>query len=284
MRNLPKPLRDARSTFELCVSRVSDFETASRLEAVASTIGQAESVYFDKATTSSLFGVVGAIFHEGDLAEEMVKLYTNILSKQNSKVRYIYDEIRAAAKRCPLCGQRDTNTLDHYLEKSRFPVYAVTPMNLVPACSQCNKLRFTARPRSASEQTLHPYFDHVDDQTWLQAQVLEIDPTAVIYTAVRPAAWSELKRDRVQSHFRALALGALYATHAATELTDMRHNLVRIGRGGSDRVKEELVWQAESRQQEFRNSWQGALYTALSASEWFCSGGYNCIPKPERSV
>jgi hypothetical protein len=281
MRGLPRPLRSARSAFELCVKSVGDPVLAARLKAVTSAIEGAELAYLDKAENATLFGVVGALMCPGDCTREMVALYSNILSKKGSNVRYVYDELRSAAKGdiCPLCAQRTVSTLDHYLEKARFPVYAVAPINLVPACAECNKVRSYARPTGPSDQTLHPYFEDADDQVWLEAIVNETDPISVIYAVARPGTWTQLKQDRVQTHFKVLSLSSLYSSHAAAELTGARFWLMKLGqREGADGVRAHLFEQAESRRAASMNSWQGALYAALSASEWFCNGGYRFIP------
>lgn len=277
MRSLPKPLRDSRPTFELCVARVRDISVAARLMAIAPLIEHAETTYIGSAVASSLFNILETVY----CRDELMKLYTNVLSRKNSKLRYIYDEIRAACTGdiCPLCSQRTVSTLDHYLEKARFPLYAVAPVNLVPSCSECNKTRSTTQAKSASEQTFHPYFDNVEDEEWLQANIVEADPVTVVYSPLRPNAWPKLKQDRLQAHFRALALGALYATHAAAELTGIRYALLKVAdREGAAGIKAHLEEQAASRRAAFRNSWQGALYAALSTSNWFCNGGYNYIP------
>lgn len=40
--------------------------------------------------------------------------------------------------KCPICGIGQASTLDHYLAKTIYPTYAVTPYNLVPVCKDCN--------------------------------------------------------------------------------------------------------------------------------------------------
>ena len=84
-----------------------------------------------------------ALYNSGDFTnittKEMEKLY-----EQNfvaSKVgRRIYDSILNSVEDniCPYCSQRLIKTLDHYLPKSIYPYFSVTPINLVPACRDCN--------------------------------------------------------------------------------------------------------------------------------------------------
>lgn len=250
---------------------------------LAPNIQAAEATYLEMATTSTLYGVAGAAYYQGDRTDDMVKLYSNVLSKKSSELRYIYDEIKASAKGdiCPLCEQGVVKTLDHYLEKQPFPIYAVAPINLVPSCTDCNKVRSLEKPKSASDQTLHPYFDEANDQAWLHAEILPTQPVVAEYTALRPLAWSKLKQDRVQSHFRVLGLSALYTTQAAVELSQIRSALIDLVESqGTVGLQAHLAEQANSRRAANQNSWQTALYVALSTSEWFCGGGYHQIPEP----
>jgi hypothetical protein len=283
LKALEKPSRDARSVFEACVNGLRFADMQDRLMPLALNIQQAEATYLAMAATSTLYGVAGAAYHKGDRTDDMVKLYSNVLSKKTSELRYIYDEIKAGAKGdiCPLCEQSVVKTLDHYLEKRLFPIYAVAPINLVPSCTDCNKVRSLEKPKSASDQTLHPYFDRADDQTWLHAEILPTDPVVAEYAALRPSAWNKLKQDRVQSHFRVLGLSALYTTQAAVELSQIRSALIEIVESqGTIGLQAHLAEQADSRRTANRNSWQTALYIALSTSEGFCDGGFRHIPGP----
>lgn len=75
---------------------------------------------------------------------------------------------------CPYCdGEIGTPELDHYLAKSRFPLLACSPWNLLPVCHSCNNavtgkgdnLMITLGPPYSTADWLHPFFrpatDHV---------------------------------------------------------------------------------------------------------------------------
>jgi hypothetical protein len=281
MRSLAEPAHDARTTLELCANALRDEALAARLRSVASEIVAAEARYKEQGRKASLFTIAGT----GDVAghvglEEMSALYKGTLSRLGSGPRRIYDEIKSAPRNgvCPLCGQRVVSTLDHYLPKSRHPTLAVTPVNLVPSCADCNKAKLDRQPTLASEQTLHPYFDEVDDDVWLVAKVEAAAPPALVFYPDSPAGWDDVKRARVSTHFRTFGLGRLYATHAAEELLNIRHSLgLMAGRGGAATLRAHLIEQAESRQAMAKNSWQSAMYKALAESEWFCEEGYKLI-------
>ncbi|WP_053161421.1 HNH endonuclease [Streptomyces caatingaensis] len=60
---------------------------------------------------------------------------------------------------CPLCGISKVTTIDHQLLKGRYPLLAVVPVNLVPACRDCNTGKGEEAPATAEDQPLHPYYD-----------------------------------------------------------------------------------------------------------------------------
>lgn len=60
---------------------------------------------------------------------------------------------------CPMCGSMHSGTLDHYLPKNGFPIFAVFSKNLVPACKCNSKRKETLMGAYPGERVLHPYFD-----------------------------------------------------------------------------------------------------------------------------
>jgi hypothetical protein len=207
----------------------------------------------------------------------MSDLYKLQFSKQGSPGRGIYDELITATQngRCPMCGQGVVSTLDHYLPKSRYPSLTVTPLNLIPACGDCNKKKLSSAPGAADEAILHPYFDDVEEDNWLGAETLEGKPAVVRFFVRSVERWDEVKQARMQRHFKTLKLAALYTSNAADELQNLRLGLSRIIQsGGVDGVRAHLKDAAESRAAAHVNSWQTAMYAALAGSEWYCGGGF----------
>jgi hypothetical protein len=172
-------------------------------------------------------------------------------------------------------GQRVVTTLDHYLPKAHYPALAVAPLNLVPACSDCNKAKLAAIPRCATEVALHPYFDDIDDHRWLRAEVIASDPAALVFRVEPTAAWNDVLQRRVQHHFRAFGLAELYATEAAEELLHIRFQLQELSRlAGPHAVRSQLQDDATSCAHARPNGWRAASYEAWAASDWFCDGGF----------
>jgi hypothetical protein len=278
MWKLDRPINSAGSTYLACVSRVRNAGLKARLEAVEQDVIDASDAFEVAAATAALHTLAHTALVGGDITKvEMSAVYTYRFAKKGAPGRAIYDELMAAPAhgRCPLCGQRSVTTLDHHLPKAHFPALAVAPLNLVPACADCNKAKIDAVPHSSAEETLHPYFDEVENDLWLKASVLEIAPAALRFYVAPHKSWDNVTTARVRHHFKLLKLSDLYATQGAEELLSIRHELANLyAKAGADVVKDQLADRAESCRRARINSWRTASYEALSANDWFCEGGF----------
>lgn len=281
MIKIQQPELDVGEVFSTCISRIRNNDLRLRLNFIKPDIINA-SLLFEQLATSKHFyqfvrkDVVGV----NVTTEEMEKVYNGRMAKKNAPGREIYDEIKSLAPygKCPLCAHRTVSTLDHYLPKSHYPVLAVTPLNLIPACSDCNKSKLTDYPTTVDEQTLHPYFDDLGSDHWLVAEIQPSIPAAVVFSVVAPPNWNNTIKNRVNLHFNLLGLAPLYSAQAADELLNIRYQLGCIyDVGGAQAVKSELESRAESCRQHSINSWRTAAFDAFSKSDWFCQGGFKSI-------
>jgi 5-methylcytosine-specific restriction endonuclease McrA len=278
MRTLPKPAAVPADVFTTCISRIADAALRGRLTAVTPLI-TAAAAEFDTAAQNSTTHRIRAQAKIGRsvTTKEMSAVYTGRMAKKESPGRAIYDELMAAPShgRCPLCGQRIAATLDHYLPHTQFPALAVTPINLVPACFDCNKSKHDTAAATPEQQTLHPYFDNVEGERWLVADVIEQNPPALRFYVEAPAAWSALTGARVQHHFEMFKLARLYASHSAEELMNIRQQIATLyGVAGRDEIRNHLLERMVSCEANHLNSWQSATYRALANSDWYIDGGF----------
>lgn len=275
---LEPPAHSARATFSKCISRVRNGGLAGRLAAATASVVMASNEFDDAARGNTLHQIATHDIVAPDVTvEEMEKVYTQRMAKTGAPGREIYDAIFSSSPqgRCPLCTQRSVTTLDHYLPKAHYPALAVAPLNLVPACSDCNKAKLASVPTSAEQVALHPYYDDLGTEVWLFARVIERTPAAVRFSIAAPAAWDAVLSARVDHHFRALGLAALFASEAAEELINVRHQLEMLQAADPDNgVKDELRRRAESCAIARPNGWRAATYRAWYESDWFCEGGF----------
>lgn len=273
------PSLDAPDVFTTCISRIRDKGLKSRMTAVAGDVGTASDDYKALATKNRLHRFPRSALVGGNVtAAEMEAVYTQRMARKGAPGRDIYDEIFASARsgRCPLCAHRLVSTLDHHLPKAHYPVLSVVPLNLVPACSDCNKAKLASLPNRASEEALHPYFDDIGGDRWLYADVVEDRPATLSYRVQCPEHWDEVLADRVDLHFRMLGLGHLYAAQGADELLNIRHQLESLHQiDGPQLVRSELRARARSSQAALLNGWRTAAYEAFASSDWFCDGGFS---------
>ncbi len=209
---------------------------------------------------------------------ELEAVYVNRMAKKGAPGRAVYETLIAAPMhgRCPLCCQRLVTTLDHHLPKAHYPDLAVTPLNLVPSCSDCNKAKLAGFPQQASDVCLHPYYDNVDEHRWLFAEVVQSHPASLRFFVNPPQDFDNLLQTRLLNHFDRLRLGRLYAAQAAEELLNIRYLLRMVfDADGRDGVRVHLADEANSRFQGRLNGWSAAAYHAWWSNDWFCDEGFD---------
>lgn len=220
----------------------------------------------------------------GDLTKgELKNLYETKLIKSKEKARRAYDEIKVAANgHCPYCGGLgQVYTLDHYLPKSYYPSYSVTPLNLVPACRDCNTGTGAAFFDNAGEQPIHPYIDDdlFFDEKWIFAEVQRTDPIHVKFLVRCPDHWPEVDVARASQHFSFFNLARRYSVVAAEELSliisQRRGVLASLN---SEQYKIHLSDGANAQGLAI-NGWRRALYAALSETIWFLETDFNSIKR-----
>ena len=284
MHHLPTPSDEngvhleAREVFKLCISTVQNRTLRARLISIEGAVEDAASKYDAAASTTQLHLLprtsdVGGVVSKA----EMVNVYTQKMVPATQPGRPIYNRIISAPPlgRCPLCDVGFVSTLDHHLPKTEYPVLAVTPNNLVPSCSWCQRAKAEAYPDTIEHQTLHPYFDDFEDEIWLYANIVEESPASFVFYVDPPSHWPQTKAERLRYHLRTFQLQKLYVSNAGSHLIDIRQSLTELLRsGGPSDVRKHLEREARSRLAVHPNSWGSAMYRAAANSDWFCSGGF----------
>jgi hypothetical protein len=273
MRKLQIPTDLPLDVLLTSISNYEDQDLIKRIKSVGNKIVEASDEFEERVKSKSLHTLMP---HDGVLGivttKEMKNVYNDKFAKKGQPGRDIYDRILNAPKlnKCPLCGSGVVSTLDHHLPKAKYPALAVTPINLIPSCYDCNKTKTASRPFTSEEETLHPYFDDVEDELWLKAEVIEQKPVGFKFYVVQPENWDDLKYKRVKYHFKTFKLGRLYSIFAAGEISLRELTLNRIyDKSGSQELKLQIKDYAESSERIHLNSWQSAMFRALEKSEWY---------------
>ena len=152
--------------------------------------------------------------------DEMIWLYENKLANQKGAGRKYYDSIKLLSSdgRCPFCKIGQVSTVDHFMAKSIFPGLAVSPLNLIPACRDCNTKKKDNRFTTSENTLLHPYYDDISMEIWLKAKIIEEEPISVIFSVIKPDIWSDCLYKRTKVYFESFQLMSLYGFQAVDEI------------------------------------------------------------------
>ncbi|MFE5373664.1 hypothetical protein [Streptomyces mirabilis] len=297
MWNLDTPNIEAREAFKACISRAIASDKLAILTPYEEPVVEAADRFETACRAKNLHRLNVADFRPpasrmaaGD-AKELKKMYNDRMAPKTAGGHAIYSRIFNLATKCPLCGVGTVRQLDHHLPKGFYPYLAVVPSNLVPVCSDCNHGKNDTVPRSHSEQTLHPYFDDIDQDRWLRAEFTEeiieagTEPTEgagwtwqVRFYVEPPQHWDGRLAARVRHHFTAYGLDDLYRKQVADELTGIGYQLdLVLNSAGPSAVQQQLQDTAHSRARPRHNTWMVALYEALASNPWYYSGGFRIV-------
>lgn len=275
---LEPPALSARDSYDACVRGTRDVQRRSLLLAAGDSVEAAGEHFRQAAREGVLHGLDGAEFTvPGTCANDAVRwVYENGMVNTRDG-RAVYDQIMAAPpdERCPLCGHGVVRTLDHFLPKRMFPALCVDPLNLVPACADCNHAKGECLPSLAETTPLHPYLDRIDHDPWLEASVVDSSPVRLDFFVSPPPGWQQILIDRTRHHFELFGLARLFALQANRTMSSIRWQLTSLlEAGGTDIVRAYLSSEAETRLAHRLNGWEGVTYRALARDDAFCSGAF----------
>ncbi|QIO48699.1 hypothetical protein HA464_32375 (plasmid) [Rhizobium leguminosarum bv. trifolii] len=183
---------------------------------------------------------------------------------------------------CPACGEPGApNTLDHYLPKTRYPHFCVTPHNLFPMCDACQKEKDT---KTGDAQTprffLHPYYD-----TFLVHQILDLTIQAPFETPTFTLNVSQaLEPDQitlVTAHVRELALAERYGHFFRNQYRRLIRLVTRMRENHQD-VRATLATFTFAAADPSPNSWDHIFYTSVMSNPpllaYLEAGGLPTLP------
>ncbi|MDQ0887895.1 hypothetical protein QFZ81_002983 [Paenibacillus sp. V4I9] len=265
----------------------------TRLLSIKTTLVDAEAVYQSLALEKLLYTITEqetiSIPPDVQLSgtvpriittEEMEKVYTSFfVDKPGSQKigRKVYGSILSNTyyNLCPYCSHREVKTVDHYLPKTKFLSYAITPINLLPCCSDCNKDKLDVYILEDDKMLIHPYFDDIGVITWLKCKVVDnLWPITFSYEV--SDITDPVLKSRIEYQFKLLKLGKLYADNATREFNKRAKSLVRVYNSNpSSKALDFINDNFESYHSENPNSWQTKMFEALKSSTWFIE---NALP------
>lgn len=289
MRRLQKPALAQGPVYAACVQGIRDDDLSTRCTNTAQLVANQETTYRQLAVAGLLFAWPSHPIGDDAAASiglvtrgEFKGLYNKQLARGGSKARNFYDQIKGAVPNniCPYCGFGAVETLDHFLPKAHYSSLSVLPLNLIPACRDCN----VGKNASVVTQTsmhCHPYFeeDCVLQDEWLFASIVRAAVPFAEFTAHPPACWTRSTAQRVQNHFSEFDLARRFSIQAAERLNSWASMIDDLTANGTNEdVRTFLLIAARSELKACGvNSWQAALAEAVANDAWFHTTGYTLL-------
>lgn len=271
MRHLQKPQLQIKDVLIECADSYRDGTRngiKSKLQASISVLCD-ENRNYDEAAEQQNWSV----FHPHSMVngvlskDDMCDVYESKFVKNERIKKKYYDHLMALAQtgKCPICGIGQVSTLDHYLAKTLYPTYAVTPYNLVPICKDCNFAKHDS-PLDPTCAPLHAYYDEVDSIIWLKAS-LSLKAGGIVSEFAVCDSLQKCNHDlyrRLKKHMELYELNKAYAIQATTEIAE---NIIfwrkKYEEWGSAELREYLSEVLASKEVYQRNTWNTALLRAL---------------------
>ncbi|WP_234121786.1 HNH endonuclease [Clostridium hydrogenum] len=274
MKKINKPKNDIIVILDNCIANMNN-PRKEHIEKVKTSIIEQTTKYDNLATVGQLFTI-----HEHDnvnhiaTKDDMEALYKQKFVPKDQPNREFYDKIMLLAPngKCPYCKQNIANNLDHFLPKSKYVTFTVTPYNLVPSCSACNTDKLASTFSSYLEQPFHPYYDDFDDSVWLKAKLIENEDVSFQFYADPPSSIDAYKAERIKQSFSidGFGLNNIYKVHAPEVYQSCFHRIkILFDKGGKSLAVNRLIEYIEDEQSININSWKAAMYQAMINSDWY---------------
>lgn len=268
MKHLNKPIMDVNEIVIECAESYQDEDLKKRLENSAEYIKD-QSEEYDFLAEKGLWEsfetheIVNGILDKS----EMKSLYTDKFAKKTNVKEKYYDKIMVAANgKCPICGIGQTSNLDHYLAKSLYPTYSVTPVNLIPICRDCNTVKSNSKISCNINAPFHPYYDDIDSFIWLKAELELITDNIVVNYYINEDLMAEEAwlYQRLCNHLSLYKLPHVYSIHASEYIAEHQQMWTTLLMScGEEELKKNLKDCLVSYERVQKNTWKTALLRSI---------------------
>lgn len=180
---------------------------------------------------------------------------------------------------CPYCGLNVADAFDHYLPKGKFPEFSIYSQNLIPICSQCNRLKSEQFLNGTQRTFINSYFDDFVNIQFLNVKITfqaKSDIPTVEF-GIDTSNLSKKQQNLAKGHLKLLNLYDRYLEISTQQISEIHAKYRRhaIGRD-LEELRHLLIDEVETlTESKGPNNWQVALYRALSKSDKFLK---MCLP------
>ncbi|WDT68009.1 HNH endonuclease [Cloacibacterium sp. TD35] len=275
MKSINRPLENINDILDIFFSDNPQSNVQGQITANRASLVFLEGQYISKVQDNTLFEMPRGIPNIITLSKgDLIRYYKyRMLNKENA--RKFYDTLLLSAPNniCPYCTIKNVKTVDHFLPKSEYPYLSVVPSNLVPCCRDCNTDKKISYPIDNDTQTYHPYFDNIENESWIKAELMCTEPLSFQFRVERLPHWNDNKFNRSVNHFKTYNINELFSNEANRELRTRQFYFKQL----LNRDNIQLIEQIEDTYNSCLNSvgvldWQTIMYACLKENSWFLQG------------
>ncbi len=203
----------------------------------------------------------------GTTYDQLEKFYNGKFVQNKDLRTNYYEKLKQSLPDniCPYCMMNAGEpNLDHFLPKSDFKQYAVTPVNLVPSCVNCNTKKL-----ASNESAVHPYFHDFSSTRWLYAKMISVSPFEVkFYCNFQNSQFNQEQMNLIKSHFKVFNLSKRFSSKVGSEIANYRFMFTTFLEKQSPIELKKRISEMYSTSYHYnKNSWKTALYDLLLTLE-----------------
>lgn len=164
-------VKDILDTLRKKLGKMIDIDDESQFNSIVAVFSEYEKKYKDN------YNNLSELTFEQNQDFSSIKNYCSEYHSGKSLFKFREYMEKLVERRCPICDcsfAYSQVTLDHILPKSKFPIFSITPINLVPTCYNCNMRKNNRIPSKVLNPYFHDYF--VFDYLTVKVEVNEREP------------------------------------------------------------------------------------------------------------
>ena len=159
-------------------TKASDKRSSLKAESIKSKNDfiDAENQYYIHACNDSLYAMPPDVYEgKNELLtnEDYKELFSKFRDRKKEVITNYIKEIKTKTKRkCIFCQKRTgADAIDHFLPQTKYDLFTITPINLMPICSTCNGIK-----KEYVKEFYHPYFSEINSESLVKCKlVIECD-------------------------------------------------------------------------------------------------------------
>lgn len=220
--------------------------------------------------------------------EDIVELHPSMNSQEKSDYQALYKYDRAIIKTlrdevlasdgyynmtCPLCEVNTVQTMDHFIPQKKYPLYSISPKNLIPSCQSCNGHKSEVVLDGNKRKYWNVYLDKMPTEKFLYCKLQEENGLLKAVFYIRQNDIDDETFRKLKNTMEGQHILQTYSDGTGSVINKLRNDVLRIKRNSPmkqlDDIFSSLNAYFESVKDANSNNWKEVLQFELIKSDAF---------------